>query len=343
MPREPNDRRNRSVTSGLPREHVTPLLHKSARYLVPALLSGRPVVVSTATLALQAQLLDVDLPHAIDALTPLLGRRPTAAVLKGRRNYACLLRMATGGAEDEGVLDLELPSSKLGEEVVRLREWAEHTDVGDRDDVTPAVSDRAWRQLSVSAYECIGASRCPHGVACFAERAREVARGADIVVTNHALLALDCLTEAEILPDHDVVVVDEAHELVDRFTDAARETLTRTALEIALRRSAPLVDKATAAELTEASADFAHAIDAAPVGRLVVLPDGVRGALARLRAAAAAVVSEIRSDADDPVPLQVRRAVEAVVATALRMLANDAADVVSIAEDYRGSRWIEVA
>ncbi|MFN2626711.1 MAG: ATP-dependent DNA helicase, partial [Mycobacteriales bacterium] len=155
---------------------------KSLAYLVPALLSGRPVVVSTATLALQAQLLDVDLPHAIDALTPLLGRRPTAAVLKGRRNYACLLRMATGGAEDEGVLDLELPSSKLGEEVVRLREWAEHTDVGDRDDVTPAVSDRAWRQLSVSAYECIGASRCPHGVACFAERAREVARGADIVV-----------------------------------------------------------------------------------------------------------------------------------------------------------------
>ena len=212
---------------------------KSLAYLVPAvrhaLTTSSTVVVATATIALQRQLIDRDLPRLSAALAPLLDREPSFAILKGRRNYLCLHRQRGGVAEDpqDALFDPAAPSdsaggpaSPLGRQVKRLHEWAETTTTGDRDELVPGVPEAAWRQVSVSAQECIGAQRCPFGSRCFAERARDAAARADIVVTNHALLAIDATSDIDVLPEHDVVIIDEAHDLVDRVTSATTGELS---------------------------------------------------------------------------------------------------------------------
>src|SRR5262249_12858863 len=158
---------------------------------------------------------DRDLPRLATALAGSLGRAPEFAILKGRRNYLCLLKARADAPADpaDTLFDPEAASA-VGRQVRRLHEWASETKTGDRDELVPGVDDRAWRQLSVSAQECIGVQRCPFGTRCHAEKAREVAGHADVVVTNHALLAIDAIESFDVLPEHDVVIIDEAHELV---------------------------------------------------------------------------------------------------------------------------------
>jgi ATP-dependent DNA helicase DinG len=229
---------------------------KSLAYLVPAIhhavAKGATVVVSTATIALQRQLVDRDLPRVAKALKPLLGRAPTFAILKGRRNYLCLNKLH-GGDEQDPADELFDPFaiSAMGRQIKRLHEWADTTDKGDRDELVPGVPDSTWRQVSVTARECIGAAKCPVGDDCFAEKARAEAGHADIVVTNHALLAIDALEGRPVLPEHDVVVVDEAHELVDRVTGVATAELASGVVGIAARRVGKLVDQALADRLAE--------------------------------------------------------------------------------------------
>ena len=224
---------------------------KSLAYLVPAIrhaVSSRStVVVATATIALQRQLIDRDLPRLVTALAPVLGQEPAFAILKGRRNYLCLHRQRGGPADDpqDGLFDPAAasdsaggPSSPLGRQVKRLHEWAEETTTGDRDELVPGVPEAAWRQVSVSAQECIGAQRCPFGSRCFAEKAREAAAKAHVVVTNHALLAIDATSDVDVLPGHDVVIVDEAHDLVDRVTSATTGELSGAAVDAVARRAA---------------------------------------------------------------------------------------------------------
>ncbi|CAM5742119.1 ATP-dependent DNA helicase DinG [Mycolicibacterium aubagnense] len=149
---------------------------KSLAYLVPsiahAVASNQPVVVSTATIALQRQLVDRDLPRLADALAPHLPRRPEFALLKGRGNYLCLNKVHSGATAEEDLPQEELfnpvAASALGRDVKRLIEWSSDTESGDRDEVVPGVLDRAWSQVSVGARECIGATRCPYGTDCFA-------------------------------------------------------------------------------------------------------------------------------------------------------------------------------
>ena len=193
---------------------------KSLAYLVPSLrhavATGGTVVVSTATIALQNQLVDRDLPRLATALRPELGVSPSHAILKGRGNYLCLHRVSTGPVDEadpeeietEELFDLPIggestaartprqastrdtgPSSWLGREIARLHDWAQETDTGDRDDLPRGVSDAAWRQVSVTSRECLG-QVCPEFTECFAELARQKAGQADVVVTNHALLAM---------------------------------------------------------------------------------------------------------------------------------------------------------
>ncbi|MDQ4102507.1 MAG: DEAD/DEAH box helicase, partial [Actinomycetota bacterium] len=185
---------------------------KSLAYLVPAIRhaieADTTVVVSTATIALQRQLVDRDLPRLAAALEPLLGEAPSFAILKGRRNYLCLHRLHTGPT-DEGedlfeAASLASPTSMLGRQIARLHEWSSQTTTGDREELVPGVPDRAWRQVSVSARECLGLCRCPSGMDCFAEQARARAGRAEVVVTNHALLAIDAMGDRQVLPDHDV-------------------------------------------------------------------------------------------------------------------------------------------
>jgi len=167
------------------------------------------------------------------------------------------------------------------------------------------VPEAAWRQVSVSAQECIGAQRCKFGSRCFAERAREAAARADIVVTNHALLAIDATSDIDVLPEHDVVIIDEAHDLVDRVTSATTGELSGTAVDIAARRAGRLTESAATEGAVTAVADkLRHAAAAltvdlgdAPAGRMDVLSDALAATLASVQDAADACADAIRASA----------------------------------------------
>jgi ATP-dependent DNA helicase DinG len=270
---------------------------KSLAYLVPsirhAVAEDETVVVSTATIALQRQLVDRDLPRLAKALKSDLGREPTFAILKGRRNYLCMHRVHNGAPEEPEEAGLFDPFavSRLGREVKRLHEWSSDTETGDRDELVPGVSEQAWRQVSVTARECLGVSKCPIGSDCFAEKARAQAGKADVVVTNHAMLAIDALEGYQVLPDHDVVVIDEAHDLVDRVTSVATEELSGASVAMAARRCGRLIDQDIADRLAEASDGLAMILEDMPPGRLDALPRALAGALAATRDAAHNCVS----------------------------------------------------
>ncbi|MFG3526500.1 ATP-dependent DNA helicase [Streptomyces sp. NPDC047917] len=312
---------------------------KSLGYLVPALAHGERVVVATATLALQRQLVERDLPRTVDALHPLLRRRPDFAMLKGRSNYLCLHRLHEGVPQDEeeGLFDqfeAAAPSSKLGQDLLRLRDWSDDTESGDRDDLTPGVSDRAWAQVSVSSRECLGASKCAYGAECFAELARERAKLADVVVTNHALLAIDAIEGAPVLPQHEVLIVDEAHELVSRVTGVATGELTPGQVNRAVRRAAKLVNEKAADALQTASEGFERVMELALPGRLEEVPEDLGYALLALRDAARTVISAIGATRDksvqdeDAVRKQALAAVETIHGVAERITQGSEYDVV---------------
>jgi ATP-dependent DNA helicase DinG len=304
---------------------------KSLAYLVPAIRhaveSGRTVVVSTATIALQRQLVDRDLPRLAKALKDPLGREPVFALVKGRSNYLCVHRIQSGAPEepeDAGLFD-PFTVSRTGKEVKRLHEWAAETTTGDRDEVVPGVSDRAWRQVSVTAKECLGAAKCPVADECFVEQARAEAGQADVVVTNHALLAVDALQGRNILPEHDLVIVDEAHDLVDRVTSAATAELTAGMVATAARRSGRLVDGEQADMLMEASEGLSVVLEDVPGGRLDDLPQPLAGALRAIRDAAHACLTalgpERREDAGEAIARKLARtALDDVHDTAVRVL-----------------------
>ncbi len=327
---------------------------KSLAYLVPALHSGGRVVVSTATLALQAQLVDHDLPRLASAVAPLLGRRPTFALLKGRHHYLCRAKLEGGTAEDptEGLFD-DGPgqwlgaAGRMGQQMTRLREWAEETDTGDRTELDPGVDDQTWRLASMPARECIGAQKCPFGDECFAEASRARAREADIVVTNHSLLAIDLLSGRHILPDHDLLVVDEAHELVDRVTSAAQAELTVETVARTARRLRSTVTDDVRDALEGASTAFAMAQESAPPGRLVSLPDELRDGLIVVDAAARRAldgIGEISADDSDSVAkTQLKAALQTIGETSQRLLEQSQHDVAWISEDERGRRAVVVA
>ncbi|MEU5716001.1 ATP-dependent DNA helicase [Streptomyces sp. NPDC020403] len=327
---------------------------KSLGYLVPALAHGERVVVATATLALQRQLVERDLPRTVDALQPLLRRRPQFAMLKGRSNYLCLHRLHEGVPQDEeeGLFDqfeAAAPSSKLGQDLLRMRDWADETETGDRDDLTPGVSDRAWAQISVSSRECLGASRCAYGAECFAEAARERAKLADVVVTNHALLAIDAIEGAPVLPQHEVLIVDEAHELVSRVTGVATGELTPGQVNRAVRRAAKLVDEKAADALQTASEGFERVMELALPGRLEEVPEDLGYAVAALRDAARTVISALGSTRDksvqdeDAVRKQAMASVESVHSVAERITQGSEYDVVWYERHDRFGASVRVA
>ena len=296
---------------------------------------SRTVIVSTATIALQRQLIERDLPRLSAAVRELLGREPVFAILKGRRNYLCLNKVhGTGPEEPEDSLFDPRSVSAIGRQVTRLHEWAATTDTGDRDELIPGVDDRAWRQVSVNARECIGAQKCPFGTQCFAEQAREAAGEADVVVTNHALLAIDAMENYIVLPEHDVVVIDEAHDLVDRVTSVAAGELSASGVEAAVRRCGRLVGEELTGRLRDGAEGLALALADTETGRLDVLTEQLEMALAIVRDAAAACAADLRSRAgaeDDPGQLVATRtatvALDETAENAGRMISAYAAEI----------------
>lgn len=322
---------------------------KSLAYLVPALLVEGPVVVSTATLALQHQLVDRDLPRLADAVEPLLGRRPTFAVLKGRHHYLCLAKLDSAQADEpDALFDVDAggptrwlgEAGRLGQQMQRLREWAKETSTGDRDELDPGVDETVWRAVSMPARECVGVLRCPFGHDCFAEAARARAREVDIVVTNHSLLAYDMLAGGHIMPPHRMLVVDEAHELADRVSSASQAELSPEVVDRAARRARPFLEPEEHERLAEAGDALAVALGEARPGRLTSgLPSALADALTLVEAAtkrALEGMGEVTADDADPVRKQAAKAaLDETNKTASRMLAHSPHDVTWVEHDDR--------
>jgi rad3-related DNA helicase len=276
---------------------------KSLGYLVPALArvgeSDQPIVVATATLALQAQIVNRDIPRLLQALEPRPESQAQVALLKGRNNYLCLHKLEGGYPEDEPDVLFDMPSStsRVGEEVVRLREWADRTETGDRDELKPGVSDRAWAQVSVSAAECLG-RRCPLVEECFSEMARGRAAEADIVITNHALLAINAFEGMKVLPEHETVIIDEAHELVDRVTGAVSGSLT-VAMVRRAARSVKKHSKADSGALEMAAGTLEAAFEGLAEGLLKGLDGRLLTAISAVNDAARTALSDTKPDGQD--------------------------------------------
>jgi ATP-dependent DNA helicase DinG len=302
---------------------------KSLAYLVPAALhamKGDAVVVATATLALQRQLAERDLPVVAEALKPLLPRPLTYAVLKGRHNYVCLERLHRQEPEDDG--DAIIPRSELGKQAAAVRAWALETATGDRDEFGESIDARVWRGISVSRRECVGESRCAYGAECFTAQRREIAMQADIVITNHAMLAIHAVEGIPVLPDHDAVIVDEAHELVDRVTQALALELSARSVEQAVSRARKFIRPSDAADLEEAAQRLTEA--ATREGRYTDAPRDLLLALTSIRDTARAAIREIPSD-DDLDTLAARQrargGLEEIFDAAGRLIAASSAEV----------------
>jgi len=323
---------------------------KSLGYLAPALLHDERVVVATATLNLQHQLVERDIPALLDAAESVLGQRPRAAVLKGRSNYACLHRIRDGVPDDQGAL-IELPTGSLGAEVLELRGWAEGQlesgGRGDRDSA-PAHTEKAWHQVSVPARECLGATRCPYAGECFAETARDEATAAQIVVTNHALLAIDAIDGVPMIPEYDVVVVDEAHELTARVTQASTDELSPGIVERAARRARNLLHEGQADELEDSADALRDAITVTPAGRVDAMSDQLADALSMVRDSARACFSALPKEdpsQPDPIRQQAKAMTDEVRQVAERMAANAEHDVLWVSErdPSRGGNELRIA
>jgi ATP-dependent DNA helicase DinG len=209
----------RAVAAGISRKRHTVVeagtgVGKSLAYLVPAALSKRRVVIATATKNLQDQLAGKDAPTVAEHVTPL-----KVAVLKGRANYLCRLKAQEVGAPTQMSFDAgdDVPATVV-DQVRRILDWSNTTSNGDRDELSFEVDGRAWRTLSVSPQECLGRVQCPQGQSCFAELAKDQAASSDIVIVNSHLYGAHLASGSTILPAHDIVVFDEAHEVVNIFS-----------------------------------------------------------------------------------------------------------------------------
>ncbi|MQW76085.1 ATP-dependent DNA helicase [Nocardioides sp. dk4132] len=312
---------------------------KSLAYLVPSLLHRERVVVATATLALQHQLVERDIPRLTTALKGQPGVDTSYAVLKGRSNYACLHRVREGVPDDQGAL-VQLPEGSMGAKVLELRAWAdkeaEDGGSGERDNA-PRHTDKEWRQVSVSHRECLGAAKCPFGQECFAELAKEKAQKSHLIITNHSLLAIDAVEGVPMIPDYNVVVIDEAHELTQRVTQAATDELWAAEVERAARRAQRYVDGSEADDLSDAADALRAAMGEARPGRLEQLPLDLGDALVLVRDSARAAISAFPKDKDrdgeaDAGRTQARGTLQEVFTTAERMAAELDSDVLWMTE-----------
>jgi len=316
---------------------------KSLGYLIPAAMQAiardEAVIIATATLALQRQLVEKDLPLMVEALSDELARPVTYAVLKGRNNYVCLQKLHGAIPDDESDALFSAPRSALGEQVVAVRAWAEHTETGDRDEYDDEIDPRVWRSLSVGRRECVGETKCVYGEECFTAKRRAIASDADIVVTNHAMLAIDALENIPVLPEHGAVIIDEGHELVDRATGSLTSELTVNMIERAISRARRLVDELTLVQLQDGLDAFDDAMREAALElkgptRLQPIPQALTLALTLIRDCSHQVMTVLNANKDEKDPdalaklQQAKGAVEEVHDTAGSMLVANEYDVV---------------
>ncbi len=212
---------------------------KSLAYLIPAALSGRRVVVATATKNLQDQLASKDAPAVATALTDV-----RVAILKGRSNYFCRNRAHDmGAAQLRFDDDTEVPAG-VANQIRRVVRWSNETTTGDLDELSFDLDARTRRAVTVTAQECLGRAQCPQGGACFAELARDRAAASSIIITNTHFYASHLASGSTLLPTHDVVVFDEAHEVLDIFSELLGTSLAPGRLRATAAAVRPLLQPA---------------------------------------------------------------------------------------------------
>lgn len=288
---------------------------KSLGYIVPALVRAldgvksdgkNRTVIATATLALQRQLIESDLPAATKAFKEATGKDISYAVLKGRHNYICLDRFHRGATDPDDDQDSTLfqeSKSTLGRQAKKLRKWVEATETGDRDDYQDEIDPRIWRSVSISGRECVGAGKCAWGQECFAEAAKANAFASDIVVTNHALLAIHTVENHPLIPDHDAIVIDEGHELVDRTTTALANSLDHRDLGRAAGMARRFISVAIHDKLVELGDDLEDVLNNlsanGTLSRLEEIPPALKAVLVSIRETAKQGTTELGSSSQD--------------------------------------------
>ncbi|WP_415934246.1 ATP-dependent DNA helicase [Varibaculum cambriense] len=312
---------------------------KSLAYLAAAfqraIEHGDRVVISTATLALQRQLLTCDIPTVVGACRELGYPPPTVAVLKGWSNYICRWKLAAP-EEIEGLFPsyeaAEYSPSNIGKQLQRLREWAEETNSGDRDELQRGVSLAAWQQASISPNQCQGKT-CRFYTDCFPRDARLKAQDADIIITNHALLSIEALTHAELLPEFDLLIVDEAHELPSRARSQACVSLAGSTIEKVARGVSKHFQLPVTA-LEQVAHDFTKIIESLDEGELSELPKKLETTLTALQIELSDISAEVTSSAEDEKRVK-QRIVLAQIEEAL-----DACEIIAAFDPEKSAAWV---
>ncbi|MCL1907287.1 MAG: ATP-dependent DNA helicase [Propionibacteriaceae bacterium] len=318
---------------------------KSLGYLAPAFAYAQrypeaQVVIATATLALQAQLATKDIPTIVQAAHDLELDDISWCVLKGGSNYPCLMKIRDAPIDPQetqySIDDLDEDqqwdsSSPLATQVVGLRQWAEkqakESLIADRDDA-PSHSGQAWSHVSISGRECVGSS-CPYFQQCFVQAARLRASQSNIVVTNHALVAIEA--------DHgwgtinpSLLILDEAHEITARVTTSRTDELSPQRVERAIRLSSTLVNDHLHTQLAEASQRFSDVLETSEEGR--VRSGEVIDAVEELSVVLRRALSAVGKESQDPRIEQVANALKEVFDICERIAAHDKTDVIWVSQ-----------
>ena len=280
---------------------------KSLAYLVPAAMSGQRVVIATATKNLQDQLASKDAP-----LVAAHARGVRVAVLKGKQNYLCRNRaQSVGGAAQLSFDDGSDVPKGVADQMRQILRWSGDTVSGDRDELPFEVDQRAWRGLSVTPQECLGRSRCPQGQNCFHELAKDRAAESTILIVNTHLYASHLASGSMLLPSHEFVVFDEAHEILDIFATLLGTSLNATRLRGLAGAARPVLGS----EFTERCGDLLVVADrfAAALGaqferdELTGLDEEGAAHLARATELVVAIIEGLRALATDGAEAEARQ------------------------------------
>jgi ATP-dependent DNA helicase DinG len=342
---------------------------KTISYMIPVLYHESKAVISTATKQLSEQIVNVDIPFLQQALKKVDPARSfSATLLKGRDNYYCHAKAADQAKLTDdanslfGAMDIEnekMPSAtsakgkELAKEMKSLEAWAEDTKSGDRSEA-PAVSDQVWRQYSSSTAECPGRSVCPFGESCFAEFAREKARKADIVVTNHAVVAHDLISdESTLLGERDVFVFDELHELDNYLSSAWGTKLSSKMLKDAHKvfKSLPDLKDEDVDELEKMGKKWNGVTNSIQVGLMESTPHLLGQLLTRIYASTSKIATKAHKVAGDKDEREGTRKVAAVVTKkateimeAAQLLLDDSVNTVRwVTEQEDGTKNLNAA
>ncbi len=284
---------------------------KSLAYLVPAITSGKTVVVATATKALQDQLAEKDLPF----LSKHVEEPFVWSVLKGRSNYLCKQRMAEMATASDGQMELDDGSRVAGSalQIRKIVKWANETKTGDRAELDFEPDHRVWSAVSVGPMECPGASKCPSGGECFSEAARQQTHASTVIVVNLHLYGLHLASGGVILPEHDVAIIDEAHQLEDVLSSAAGLDFGPGRFASLARNTRAIIDDALATELADVGGRLADVLGPRVGDRLRSFDEELQTVLTIAVEKVNEVVAAIRSvDENDPTdgPIRARGLVQ---------------------------------